>query len=140
MTVNICQYVFPALVVSIAAVLLCFYVRARRKRTAVATAPPPGAGSPPGLSTVSRPDGQTDEERHYDRFPPRYSTVDPPPPYSLFDPKLTGVWPGGSPPAYEMYPITLPLAPHHWATSTGRPRPTSPSPRGPPQPQRAATS
>ncbi|KAL6095236.1 uncharacterized protein ACO6RY_16479 [Pungitius sinensis] len=126
--VNIFQYVFPVLVVSIGVVLFCFYVRTRRKLAAAAMATARGDDSPPGPWTVSSADGRTDEERHYDRFPPRYSTLDPPPPYSLFDPRLTGLWPGGSPPAYEMYPITLPLAPRRWATSTG----TSSSPHSPP--------
>ncbi|KAM7370989.1 hypothetical protein PAMP_010495 [Pampus punctatissimus] len=69
------------------------------------------------IQTISLPDHQEEVEsgeRCYDRFPPRYSAVDLPPPYALFDPKLTSIWPGGPPPAYEMYPITLPLAPHHW--------------------------
>ncbi|KAK9530981.1 hypothetical protein VZT92_012451 [Zoarces viviparus] len=139
--VNIVQYLFPALIVSLAVVLLCFYRHAKKKRAAydVTIPTPHGDNSSSVLYTVSYPEDRAEEDRHHDRLPPRYSTVDHPPPYSLFDPKLTSVWPGGSPPAYEMFPITLPLAPHHWTTSTGALRPTpqpSSSTQNPPQPQR----
>ncbi|TNN74653.1 Abl interactor 1 [Liparis tanakae] len=111
---------FPALVVSIAVVLLCFYRHAKKKRAAydVTVPTPRDADSSSVLRTVSRPEHPAEEPRSYDRLPPRYSTVDFPPPYYLFDPS---VWP----PAYEMYPMTLPLAPHPWTTSG----PLHPTPR-----------
>ncbi|XP_077359124.1 uncharacterized protein LOC144005087 [Festucalex cinctus] len=128
--VNVFQYLFPCLVVSIAVVLLCFYLHAKKKRAAydvtMATVQEDGSSS---IQTISRVEGQEVAERHCDRLPPRYSTTDLPPPYSLFDPKLTGIWPGGPPPTYEMYPITLPLAPHLWRTTSRPPSPsTSPHP------------
>ncbi|XP_077482892.1 uncharacterized protein LOC144093347 [Stigmatopora argus] len=124
--VNIFQYVFPSLVVSIAVVLLCFYLHAKKKRAAyeVSAASVPEE-SAIAIQIIARAQTQAAGEQHYDRRPPRYSTMDFPPPYSLFDPKLTSVWPGGSPPAYEMYPITLPLAPHHWRTPLRPPSPSS---------------
>ncbi|CAK6964095.1 hypothetical protein PFLUV_G00245300 [Scomber scombrus] len=121
---NIIRYISPALVVSICLVLLCFYMHAKKKRRAYEVSLPTPDDRAVSIHTISLSDDQEEVERRYDRFPPRYSTVDPPPPYSLFDPKLTSVWPGGAPPAYEMYPITLPLAPHHWVTSTEPQHPT----------------
>ncbi|KAG7226375.1 hypothetical protein INR49_013786, partial [Caranx melampygus] len=123
---NIFRYIFPVLVVCIAVVLLCFYLQAKKKRATYDVTIPmtQDDNTPSVVHTIS-----LEEEQHYDRFPPRYSDVDHPPPYALFDPKLTNVWPGGAPPAYEMYPITLPLAPHHWTTPTGSLYPTPlPSP------------
>ncbi|KAF1374056.1 hypothetical protein PFLUV_G00245300 [Perca fluviatilis] len=118
--VNIFQYLFPALMLSIAVVLLCFYLHTKKKRAAYdVTIPTPQDDNTSSVYTISLSEDQAEEDRCYDRFPPRYSTVDHPPPYSLFDPKLTSIWPGGSPPAYEMYPVTLPLAPHYWMTPTG---------------------
>ncbi|XP_077406028.1 uncharacterized protein LOC144037972 [Vanacampus margaritifer] len=115
--VNIFQYLFPSLVVSIAVVLLCFYLQAKKKRAAydvtVATVQEDSGVS---IQAISLGGGREVAERHYDTLPPRCSTNDLPPPYSLFDPKLASAWPGGPPPAYEMYPITLPVAPHHWRT------------------------
>lgn len=56
------------------------------------------------------------EDSPHDRFPPHYSTVDQPPPYSLIDPKLTIIRPDSPPPPYEMFSISLPLDPHHRST------------------------
>ncbi|KAL3051254.1 hypothetical protein OYC64_001510 [Pagothenia borchgrevinki] len=81
---NILQYLFPGLVGAIAVVLLCFYMQAKNKRAAYGvTVPTPHDDN--RLSTISLSEDQAEEETQYDRFPPRYSTVDLPPPYSLFD-------------------------------------------------------
>ncbi|KAK1881856.1 Pentatricopeptide repeat-containing protein [Dissostichus eleginoides] len=113
---NILQYLFPGLVGSIAVVLLCFYMQAKKKRAAYdVTVPTPHDDN--RLFTISLSEDQAEEETQYDRFPPRYSTMDLPPPYSLFDPKITSIWSDDSPPAYEMFPITP--SPHHWMTPAG---------------------
>lgn len=120
---NLLQYVFPVLIVSIAVILLCFYFFAKKKRGSYDVPVPPVQDE---RRTVPLPEDGADVFN--DSPPPRYSSVDPPPPYSLFDPKLTNVWLGGAPPAYEMYPITLPLAPHHWTTLT-EPLPSTSQPQ-----------
>ncbi|KAK2820758.1 hypothetical protein Q5P01_023717 [Channa striata] len=128
MTVSIFQYIFPVLVLSIVVVLLCFYLQAKHKRSSYdITSQATQVDNPSSVvHTISLEEDLADVNIR-DILPPRYSTVDHPPPYSLFDPKLTNVWPGGPPPAYELYPITLPLAPHHWMFSTGPLPVTSPS-------------
>ncbi|XP_028332940.1 uncharacterized protein LOC114481994 [Gouania willdenowi] len=123
--VNIFQYIVPILAVSIAAVLLCFYLHTKKKRSSYDVSTPSQEDTPSVLRTVSLSEDQAAVDRCYDGVPPRYSTVEAPPPYSLFDPKLTNVWPGGPSPAFEMYPITLPLAPHFWSPARASPEPTS---------------
>lgn len=68
------------LVVCIAVVLLCFYLLAKKKRAMydVTTPMTQDENTPSAVQTIS-----LEEEPHYDRFPPRYSDVDHPPPYSL---------------------------------------------------------
>ncbi|XP_078147023.1 uncharacterized protein LOC144542987 [Centroberyx gerrardi] len=130
---NIFGYIFPALVVSIAVVLLCFYLHVKRKRALQDITVPTQHDRSSSIQVIPLSGRQEEVDRHTNRLPPPYSTVDLPPPYSLFDPKLWSAWPGGPPPAYEMYPITLPLEPHHWSTPEGPP-PPPPPPRPPPPP------
>ncbi|KAK5850643.1 hypothetical protein PBY51_001504 [Eleginops maclovinus] len=113
---NVLPYLFPGLVVSIAVVLLCFYMHGKKKRAAYDVTVPTSQEDN-RLYTIPLSEEQAEEETHYDRFPPRYSTVDLPPPYSLFDPKVASIWSDDPPPVYEMYPITL--SPHHWMTPAG---------------------
>lgn len=82
---EMCSYRFPVLVVAIAVVLLCFFLHAKRKRAAhdVTTPTTQDGNASSVLHTISLPEDQADEDRRYDRAPPRYSTMDPPPPYSL---------------------------------------------------------
>lgn len=54
-------------------------------------------------------------------------------PVLQFDPRLTAMGPGGPPPAYAMYPIILPLAPHHWGAPAEALLPSPPSSRRPRQ-------
>ncbi|KAG7507730.1 hypothetical protein JOB18_042925 [Solea senegalensis] len=118
------QYIFPALVLSIAVVLLCFYMHAKKRRAAYDVSRPTAGDDNTGAehsAAMSGEDTDADVNRCYDTFPPRYSTVDHPPPYSLFDPKLTGIWPADLLPAYEMYPIMLPLASYQWMTPAEHP-------------------
>lgn len=121
--VNILQYMFPVIVLAVAGILFCFYIHAKKKRAefnvAILMQDDINSSSPISLS-----EDQAEVDTRYDSDPPRYSTVDFPPPYSLFDPRLTGVCPSSPPPAYDMYPIMLPLAPHYWTTPTGRHQPT----------------
>ncbi|KAM4624021.1 uncharacterized protein ACJ7VT_004976 [Polymixia lowei] len=133
---NIFGYIFPVLVVSVAMVLFCFYLRAKKKREAYDVTAPTRRERPSSISVIPLSGRREEDVRRTDSNPPRYSTVDPPPPYSLFDPKSRTVWPGGPPPAYRMYPITLPLAPRLWP-APGQPRPLTPPrlPSTPPQTQ-----
>ncbi|CAB1457676.1 unnamed protein product [Pleuronectes platessa] len=109
---NIFQYIFPVLVVSIAVVLLCFYVHAKNKRAVYdVTTPTTQDNNPAAVNNIVS--SEDEEDRHYDRLPPPYSSLDHPPPYSLFDPVLASLWPADSLPALGMYPIMLPLASHH---------------------------
>lgn len=74
---------FPASVVSIVVVLFCFYIHAKKKRETydVTTPTAEGDNTIPQHLTVSV---EVDEEnRCYDIRPPRYSSVDSPPPYTL---------------------------------------------------------
>lgn len=70
---------------SIAVVLLCFYMHAKKKRATydITTPTLQDDNTSSEINTISLPDYQAEEDTHYDWFPPRYSTVDPPPPYSL---------------------------------------------------------
>ncbi|KAI9518589.1 hypothetical protein NQZ68_035959 [Dissostichus eleginoides] len=55
---------------------------AKKKRAAYnVTVPTPHDDN--RLFTISLSEDQAEEETQYDRFPPRYSTMDLPPPYSL---------------------------------------------------------
>lgn len=68
---------------AIAMVLLCFYLRKIKRAPRDVTTPTTQDGNTSAvLHTISLPEDQA-EDRHDDRFPPRYSTVDHPPPYSL---------------------------------------------------------
>ncbi|XP_054605085.1 uncharacterized protein [Nothobranchius furzeri] len=129
---NIIQIVFPVLVIVVASILLCFYLLLKKKREQCDT------NRSMQVQAISPSGYRVEEDTHFDPFPPRYSIVVCPPPYAMFDPKLTNVWPGGPPPPYEMYPITLPLAPH-WMTPAEPlqlTRPASPQQNPPPTPQR----
>lgn len=66
---------------AIAVVLLCFYLRFKIKRAPCDVATPTDGNTSAVLRTISLHEDQA-EDRH-DRFPPRYSAVDHPPPYSL---------------------------------------------------------
>lgn len=104
---HLLQYILPALAVSIAVILLCFYHYSKKRRGSYDVTPLPDSGSE--VVVV------------FNRVPPGYSTSDPPPPYSLFDPKLTIVWPGGAAPPYEMYemyPVSLSEAPCLWTSDS----------------------
>lgn len=73
------------LVMAIAMVLFCFYLYVKRKRSSINVSIPTiqDGNSSLGFQTVSSPGCHTEEHQDCDRFPPRYSTVDHPPPYSL---------------------------------------------------------
>lgn len=158
----------PFLVLSIAVVLICFYLLAVKKRVLndlnMRSTQVDNTSSV--LQTISLGEEQAHVNTRHDTFPPRYSDVDHPPPYSLvrepslrcphipaqtasrkigyhrifkykfislffifmqFDPKLTGVWPGGPPPVDELYAITLPLEPHHWMDPAPPSSPSTPN-------------
>ncbi|GLD57545.1 abl interactor 1-like protein [Lates japonicus] len=68
-----------------AVVLFCFYLHAKKRRAAYDVAIPvtQDNSTSSGLHTISVEEDQIEVNRHFDRFPPRYSTVDHPPPYSL---------------------------------------------------------
>lgn len=103
---NLLQYVLLVLAVSIAAILLCLYHYSKKKRGSYDVTPLPESG--------------TEMVVFFNRVPPGYSTADPPPPYSLVDPKLTVVWPDSAPPPYELHPITIPMAPCLWTSDSCR--------------------
>lgn len=75
----------PVLAMAIAVVLFCFYLYFKRKRTSnnVSIPTTQDDNTSLGFHTASPPGGQAEEHQRCDRFPPRYSTVDHPPPYSL---------------------------------------------------------
>lgn len=75
----------PVLAMAIAVVLFCFYLYFKRKRTSNNVSIPTTQDDNTSLEfhTASPPGGQAEEHQRCDRFPPRYSTVDHPPPYSL---------------------------------------------------------
>lgn len=75
----------PVLAMAIAVVLFCFYLYVKRKRTSNNVSIPTTQDGNTSLEfhTASPPGGQAEEHQRRDRFPPRYSTVDHPPPYSL---------------------------------------------------------
>ncbi|KAK7919781.1 hypothetical protein WMY93_011065 [Mugilogobius chulae] len=96
------QYILPVLAVFLAVVILCFYHFSKKRRGSYDVTVIP-------LTIV-----QPEVNAFYTRVHPRNSTMDLPPPYSLFDPKLTNTCPGAAPPPYEMHPTCLPVAPHLW--------------------------
>ncbi|RVE59435.1 hypothetical protein OJAV_G00188540 [Oryzias javanicus] len=59
--------------------------------------------------------------------PPQYSSMDHPPPYSLYDPKLTDIWRRSPPPPYDTCHVMQPEAPNRWRTPREPPPPTPPS-------------
>lgn len=70
--------------IALALVLLCFYVDLKAKiLTYDVTTPTTQGGSSAEPYSIPLPEEEAEEVTHYDRFPPRYSTVDHPPPYSL---------------------------------------------------------
>ncbi|KAM7381880.1 hypothetical protein PAMA_012639 [Pampus argenteus] len=88
--VNILQYLFPVLVVSIAVVLLCFYLHAKKKRAAYDITLPTMQDdtSTVPIQTISS-EHPSEHQEEVERFPPRYSTDDLPPPYALVrEPRL----------------------------------------------------
>lgn len=97
---NLLQYILPVLAVSIAVILLCFYHYSKKRRGSYDVTP--------------LPEGGAEMVAFFNRVPPGYSTTDPPPPYALFDPKLTIMWPDAAPPPYEMYAISLPMSTYLW--------------------------
>lgn len=111
---NIFPLVFPALVVCLAVILVCLYQYARKKRAAydLAIARQQDENTSIAVFTISLSEDQAEMDRH--DIPPPYSPLGDPPPYALFDPKLTSVRPVDSLPAYEMNDIT----PHHQMTTT----------------------
>ncbi|KAM8889390.1 uncharacterized protein ACB058_009134 [Synchiropus picturatus] len=113
--VTFLQYILPSVGISLALVLLCLYLYAKKIRATSGTRPPE---NPPSIWTIPWLEHREEDDVGHDRLPPPYSTVDQPPPYSLFDPKGTGVRPLSPPPAYEMYPIPLPLDSPHWTPTT----------------------
>lgn len=70
---------------SIAVVLLCFYLQAKKKRAAydITTTATQGDNAASAHNAVSLEEDAVEVNRHHDRLPPRYSTVEHPPPYSL---------------------------------------------------------
>lgn len=92
---NLLQYILPVLAVIISMILLCFYHYTKGRRGSYDVTPPS--------------DGPIEMVAFFNRVPPGYSITDPPPPYTLFDPKVTITWPG-APPPYEVYPVGLPAA------------------------------
>lgn len=79
-----CVVRFPVLVMVIGLVFLCTYLNLKKRRASHATTSPAQDGNTStGLHPIPLPEDQAEEDRHYDRVPPRYSTVDHPPPYSL---------------------------------------------------------
>ncbi|KAM6951049.1 abl interactor 1 [Aplochiton taeniatus] len=78
---------FPGLVVAIAVTLMCFYLHVKKRRAAYDVTAPPRR-SPSSIWAIPSFDREADEGE--DRAPPRYSTVEPPPPpYSLFELKAS---------------------------------------------------
>lgn len=74
----------PVVVLLIAAVFICFYIQANKKRASHDTATPrTQAATSSVVQTIPLGEGQADINIHCDRSPPRYSEVDHPPPYSL---------------------------------------------------------
>lgn len=75
----------PVLVLSIAVVLICFYIQAKKKRASNDLTMPTTQvdNTSSMLYTISLGEEQAHVNILYDRFPPRYSDVDHPPPYSL---------------------------------------------------------
>ena len=83
---NVCTcYRFPVLALAIAVVLLCFYLRFKRKRLTYGVATPTAQDGDTSLvlRTIAYPEVQAEEDRYGEVFPPQYSDVDHPPPYSL---------------------------------------------------------
>lgn len=73
------------MVMAIAVVLFCFYLYVKRKRASSNVSIPTiqDGNTSSDFHTVSPSGSRADEHQLCDRFPPRYSTVDHPPPYSL---------------------------------------------------------
>lgn len=74
------------LVMAVAVVLFCVYLLVKRKRSSLNASIPTiqDGNTSLGIRTVSSRGGHAEEHQGCDGFPPRYSTVDhPPPPYSL---------------------------------------------------------
>ncbi|PWA28369.1 hypothetical protein CCH79_00016400 [Gambusia affinis] len=129
--------ILPVAVISIAAVLLCFYhhfKKRREQRDATVTVQ---------VQAICRPEDQ-EVDTEFGRRTPRYSTMEHPPPYSLVRtdklPPMSTVDPKLAPPPYHMYPIAPPLA-SHWLTPLEHQQLTAPAlPRNQHRSRRASFS
>lgn len=69
---------------AIAVIFLCLYRHIKKRAELDATIPTTQDGNISSVfQMMSLPEYQAEEDIHYDMFPPPYSAVDQPPPYSL---------------------------------------------------------
>ncbi|KAJ0015820.1 hypothetical protein NQD34_014110 [Periophthalmus magnuspinnatus] len=99
-------YILPVLAAFIGVMLLCLYDYFKKRRGSYNI-----SVAPLHVRTAQPVDG-AEIVVDFNSVPPGYSSIDPPPPYALFDPKVTNVWPETAPPSYVMYPISVRMARH----------------------------
>ncbi|KAM3591598.1 uncharacterized protein V6R79_004582 [Siganus canaliculatus] len=112
----ILQYIIPTLIVSSVVLFLIFCLCSKKSERSYSFSD--DSSLTPEIYTVTLPEDQL-EDGHYDRFPPLYSTLDLPPSYAQFDPKLMSEPPESPPPDYDVpYSDTSPLTDFEWTTDS----------------------